>query len=176
MEIEEGSTILEAAKSVGVNIPTLCAWTEIGHTPGACRVCVVEVEGMPALAASCVYPVRDGMVVHTNTERVREARRMVVELLLADHPPECNFCVRNGNCELQKVAEQVGVKEVRFEYTRFPEEGMIDTSSLAIVRDTRKCIHCHRCITVCEQIQTVSALTPAWRGSDVRGHGKDLLC
>ncbi|MBE9582207.1 MAG: iron hydrogenase small subunit [Proteobacteria bacterium] len=168
VEIEEGSTILEAAKSVGVNIPTLCAWTEIGHTPGACRVCVVEVEGMPALAASCVYPVRDGMVVHTNTERVREARRMVVELLLADHPPECNFCVRNGNCELQKVAEQVGVKEVRFEYTRFPEEGMIDTSSLAIVRDTRKCIHCHRCITVCEQIQTVSALTPAWRGSDVR--------
>ena len=168
IEIEEGSTILEAAQSAGISIPTLCAWPEIGHTPGACRVCVTEVEGMPSLVASCVYPVRDGMVVHTNTERVRNARRMVVELLLADHPPECNFCIRNGNCELQQVAEQVGVREIRFEYTDFPKEGMIDTSSPAIVRDTRKCIHCHRCVTVCEQIQGVSVLTPAWRGSDVR--------
>lgn len=168
IEIEEGSTILEAAQSAGISIPTLCAWPEIGHTPGACRVCVSEVEGMPSLVASCVYPVRDGMVVHTNTERVRNARRMVVELLLADHPPECNFCIRNGNCELQQVAEQVGVREIRFEYTDFPKEGMIDTSSPAIVRDTRKCIHCHRCVTVCEQIQGISVLTPAWRGSDVR--------
>ena len=168
IEIEEGSTILEAAQSAGISIPTLCAWPEIGHTPGACRVCVTEVEGMPSLVASCVYPVRDGMVVQTNTERVRNARRMVVELLLADHPPECNFCIRNGNCELQQVAEQVGVREIRFEYTDFPKEGMIDTSSPAIVRDTRKCIHCHRCVTVCEQIQGVSVLTPAWRGSDVR--------
>jgi len=137
-------------------IPTLCAWTEGNHTPGACRVCMTEVEGQRSLVAACVFPVTEGMVIHTNTEKVRQARKMVVELLLANHPQECNFCVRNGNCELQKVAEFVGLKEVRFEYTKFPKEGMIDRSSPAIVRDSRKCIGCHRCVTVCEQVQTVS--------------------
>ncbi|MDQ5986773.1 MAG: NADP-reducing hydrogenase subunit HndD [Syntrophus sp. SKADARSKE-3] len=168
VEIEAGASIFAAAKKAGVNIPTLCAWFEIGHTPGACRVCMTEVEGQRNLVASCVFPVTDGMVVHTNTERVRSARRMVVELLLADHPQECNFCIRNGNCELQKVAEQVGVKSVRFDHTSFPETGMIDRSSPSIVRDNRKCINCHRCITVCESVQSVSVLTPAWRGSDVK--------
>lgn len=168
VEAEPGSTVLEAAKKAGIKIPTLCAYPEIEHTPGACRVCVVEVEKMPNLVASCVYPVNEGMVVRTNTERVRKARRMTVELLLANHPPECNFCIRGGNCELQKVAEQVGVKTVRFEYPVFNVEEMIDRSSLSIVRDSRKCINCHRCITVCESIQTVDVLTAAWRGSDVR--------
>ena len=87
VQIEAGSTVLEAAKKAGIKIPTLCAWTEIGHTPGACRVCVAEVEGMKNLVASCVYPVTEGMVVRTSTERVRSARKMVVELLLANHPP-----------------------------------------------------------------------------------------
>ncbi|HRS97084.1 MAG TPA: NADH-dependent [FeFe] hydrogenase, group A6, partial [Smithella sp.] len=112
--------------------------------------------------------VSEGMVIHTNTEKVRQARKMVVELLLADHPQECNFCVRNGSCELQKVAEFVGLKEVRFEQTQFPKEGMIDRSSPSVVRDSRKCIECHRCVTVCEQVQTVSVLTPANRGSKVK--------
>lgn len=168
IEAPAGSTILEAARGVGIKIPTLCAWTEINHTPGACRVCMTEVEGQRSLIAACVFPVSDGMIVHTNTEKVRQARKMVVELLLANHPQECNYCVRNGNCELQKVAEFVGIKEVRFDYTQFPKEGMIDRSSPSIVRDSRKCIDCHRCVTVCEQIQTVSVLTPAHRGSDVR--------
>jgi iron-only hydrogenase group A len=168
VEAPAGSTILEAARGVGIKIPTLCAWTEIHHTPGACRVCMTEVEGQRSLIAACVFPVSEGMIVHTNTEKVRQARKMVVELLLANHPQECNYCVRNGSCELQKVAEFVGLKEVRFDYTQFPKEDMIDRSSPSIVRDSRKCIECHRCVSVCEQIQTVSVLTPAHRGSDVR--------
>jgi NADH-quinone oxidoreductase subunit G len=168
VEVPAGATILEAARSVGIKIPTLCAWTEMKHTPGACRVCMTEVEGQRSLIAACVFPVSEGMVVHTNTEKVRQARKMVVELLLANHPQECNYCVRNGSCELQKVAEFAGLKEVRFDYTQFPKEGMIDRSSPSIVRDSRKCIECHRCVAVCDQIQTVSVLTPAHRGSDVK--------
>lgn len=168
VSVEPGTTIHEAAKSVGIHIPTLCALTEIGHTPGACRVCLVEVEGQRTLVASCVFPVAEGMVIHTTTERVRTTRKMVVELLLSNHPTECNHCIRNGNCELQKVAEQTGVREVRFDTPPFPKEGSIDLSSPAIVRDTRKCIHCHRCVTVCEAIQGASVLTPAWRGSDIK--------
>lgn len=168
VEVEAGATILEAAKVAGIKIPTLCAWTEIGHTPGACRVCMVEVDGQRSLVASCVFPVSEGMVVHTSTERVRAARKMVVELLLSNHPTECNFCIRNGNCELQKVAEAAGVKEVRFPVPEFDKAAMMDTSSPSIVRDSRKCINCQRCVTVCEKIQSVSVLTPAYRGSDVR--------
>ncbi len=167
-KVEEGSTVLEAARAAGITIPTLCAFPEIGHTPGACRVCVVEVEHQRALVASCVFPVSEGMVIHTNSDRVRKARRMVVELLLANHPPECNTCVRNGNCELQKVAEQVGLREIRFDTVFPPKEDIIDASSPSIVRDSRKCILCNRCVTVCEQVQTVAALTPAGRGSSAR--------
>lgn len=168
VEAPVGATILEAARAAGIKIPTLCAWPEIHHTPGACRVCMTEVEGQRSLIAACVFPVSEGMVVRTNTEKVRQARKMVVELLLANHPQECNFCVRNGSCELQKVAEFVGLKEVRFPYSEFTKEESIDRSSPSIVRDSRKCIECHRCVTVCEQIQTVSVLTPAHRGSDVK--------
>jgi iron-only hydrogenase group A len=168
VSVEAGTTILEAAKEIGIKIPTLCAWSEINHRPGACRVCMTEVNGQRSLIAACVFPVSEGMVVKTNTERVRMARKMVVELLLANHPAECNYCIRNGSCELQKVAEAVGLKRVRFDIPEFPKEGMIDRSSPSIVRDGRKCINCHRCITVCEQIQTVSVLTPSFRGSKVK--------
>ncbi len=168
VEVDAGTTILQAAGKIGIKIPTLCAWTEIGHTPGACRVCMTEVQGQRSLIASCVFPVSEGMVVKTNTRRVRMARKMVVELLLSNHPAECNYCVRNGNCELQKVAEAVGLKRLRFDIPEFPAEGSIDRSSPSIVRDGRKCIHCHRCVTVCESVQTVSVLTPSFRGSKVR--------
>ena len=168
VEVEAGTTILDAARKIGIKIPTLCAWPEIHHTPGACRVCMTEVKGQRSLIASCVFPVSEGMVVKTNTERVRMARKMVVELLLANHPAECNFCVRNGSCELQRVAEAVGLKRLRFDIPEFPKEGMIDRSSPSIVRDSRKCINCHRCVTVCDQIQTVSVLTPSFRGSKVK--------
>ena len=168
VEVDAGTTILQAASKIGIKIPTLCAWTEIGHTPGACRVCMTEVQGQRSLIASCVFPVSEGMVVKTNTRRVRLARKMVVELLLSNHPAECNYCVRSGGCELQKVAEAVGLKRIRFDIPEFPQEGMIDRSSPSIVRDSRKCIHCHRCITVCESVQTVSVLTPSFRGSKMR--------
>ena len=166
--VAPGTTILEAAKKLGIKIPTLCTWPEIGHAPGACRVCMTEVEGQRGLIAACAFSASDGMVVHTSTERVRAARKMVVELLLANHPQECNFCVRSGNCELQKVAETVGIRRARFNDPDLATEGMIDKSSPAIVRDSRKCILCHRCVAVCEQIQTVSVLTPAFRGSKIK--------
>ena len=167
VQAEKGSTVLDAAKKAGIKIPSLCAWPEIGHQPGACRVCVVEVEGMKNLVASCVYPVDDGMVVHTATERVRKTRRLNVELLLSNHPTECNVCVRNGNCDLQKVAEQVGLREVRFALAEKSKEAAMDTSSPSIVRDSRKCIKCYRCVTVCESIQTPAVLSLAFRGDDV---------
>ncbi len=166
VNVKEGSTILEAAKTEGINIPTLCAWTEIGHTPGACRVCLCEVEGQRNLVASCVFPVAEGMIVKTTTERVRHARKLNVELLLANHPTDCNICIRNGNCELQKVAEAVGLRKVRFEYPQ-DKEKRLDTSSPAIVRDPSKCIKCYRCVTVCESIQTANVLQPSFRGDKV---------
>ena len=168
VSVEEGSTILDAAKAAGIKIPTLCAWPEINHRPGACRVCVVEVEGQRNLVASCVFPVNDGMVVKTTTDRVQKARKLNVELLLSNHPTECNVCVRNGNCELQVVAETVGLREVRFTYPEHPAAEYIDASSPSVVRDARKCIKCNRCVTVCEEIQTVSVLSPTYRGDDVR--------
>ncbi|NLV82130.1 MAG: 4Fe-4S binding protein [Synergistaceae bacterium] len=166
--VEEGTTILEAAKTIGINIPSLCAWPEIKYFPGACRVCVTEVIGQRGLIASCVFPVSEGMVVKTNTERVRTARKMTVELLLANHPAECTYCVRSGNCELQKVAEMVGLKQIRFNIPDFQEEGRFDHSSPSIVRDVSKCINCGRCVAVCDSVQTVSVLTPSQRGTEVR--------
>jgi iron-only hydrogenase group A len=163
--VEPGTTILEAAKKAGIMIPTLCASAELNHTPGACRVCMVEVQGQRSLCASCVFPVSEGMVVRTTTEAVRNARKMVVELLLANHPAECNYCIRNANCELQKVAEYTGVRELRFAIPPMPKDGVIDESSPSIVRDARKCIYCQRCVTVCSRVQTTSVLTPSFRGS-----------
>jgi len=159
----EGTTIMEAARMVNIEIPSLCAMPEIHHAPGACRVCVVEVERSRTLMASCVYPVANGMKVKTNTARVRRARRAVVEFLLSDHPQDCTICQKNGHCELQKVAEQVGVREISVARTDFTTH-RIDDSSPSLVRDTSKCVNCLRCVAVCEQIQSVSLLTPEGRG------------
>ncbi|MEN6448722.1 MAG: NADH-dependent [FeFe] hydrogenase, group A6 [Syntrophaceae bacterium] len=166
LSVAEGSTVLDAAKAAGIKVPSLCAWPEIGHLPGACRVCVCEVEGQRNLVASCVFPVSEGMIIKTNTERVRKARKLNVELILANHPTECNICVRNNNCDLQRVAEQVGLREVRFQYP-LEKEKHLDTSSPSIVRDPSKCIKCYRCVSVCENVQGVSVLSPAFRGDKV---------
>jgi len=163
VQVPNGTTILEAARSIGIHIPTLCALDEIGHHPGACRVCVVEVDRSRSLVASCVYPVAEGLHVRTNSERVRRARRAVVELLLSDHPDDCLTCMKNGHCELQTLAEQVGVRTIRFERTRFAAR-TIDDSSLSITRDPSKCINCLRCVTVCAEVQGVNLLTPEGRG------------
>jgi iron-only hydrogenase group A len=163
VQVPQGTTILAAAQGIGVNIPTLCALPEIHHTPGACRVCVVEVERARNLVASCVYPVAEGMKVKTNSERARKARRTVIEFLLSDHPQDCTVCQKSGQCELQAVAELVGVRDVRVERTDFTTH-RIDASSPSLLRDGSKCIDCLRCVKVCADIQGVSCLTPEGRG------------
>ncbi len=154
-------TVLEAARSVGIDIPTLCFLKDINEV-GACRVCVVEVEGARALQASCVLPVREGMVVQTNNGRVRKARKSTVELLLANHNRECTTCVRSKNCELQSVSEELGIREISFEGEK--REGMFDELSPSIVRDSSKCILCGRCVSACKNVQGIGILDFTNRG------------
>jgi iron-only hydrogenase group A len=161
VEVHPGATILEAAEMAGVNIPTLCYMKDINKV-GACRICVVEVVGAKNLAAACVTPVSQGMEVYTNTERVRKARKINLELLLSDHDFECLTCIRNQNCELQKMAELLGVREVRFKGRRNLVQK--DVSTPGLVRDPQKCILCRRCVNVCKQVQSVEAIVPLDRG------------
>lgn len=162
VEVDPGSTVLDAAKKAGVHVPTLCYHPEL-RVEGACRLCVVEIEGMRNLAASCVYPAANGMVVRTNSQTVRSTRKSIVELLLANHPQDCLVCSRHGHCELQDLSHQLGVRKVRFKGEL--REMAKDESSIAIVRDPNKCILCGRCLRVCEQTQKVSAIGLAHRGS-----------
>lgn len=161
VEIHPGATILEAAEKAGVIIPTLCYMKDINKV-GACRICVVEVVGGRSLPAACVTPVAQGMEVLTNTERVRQARKVNLELLLSDHDVECLTCIRNQNCELQKMAELLGVRDMRFTGKR--NLSSKDFSTPALVRDPQKCILCRRCVNVCGQVQTVEAIVPLDRG------------
>jgi len=161
VSVPEGSTILQAAGKIGVRIPTLCYLKDI-NVIGACRICMVQVQGARTMMAACVTPVTEGMVVRTNTPEVIAARRVVLELILSDHPMECLTCVRNQNCELQRLAEEFNIKEIRFDGAR--TEYGIDDSSPAIQRDPRKCILCRRCISVCSEVQGVKALTTGHRG------------
>ncbi|HHV61325.1 MAG TPA: 2Fe-2S iron-sulfur cluster binding domain-containing protein [Firmicutes bacterium] len=162
VEIEQGATVLEAARKAGIDIPTLCYHPAVGPS-GACRVCIVEVEGARTLVASCVYPVAEGMVVRTNTAAVRAARKTVVELLIAGHPQDCLSCERNGKCELQALARNLGIRKVRYNISD-KEHREPDTSSPSIVRNPDKCVLCGRCVTVCRDIQGVGALSFAYRG------------
>ncbi len=161
IQVPEGTTVLDAAKQAGVRIPTLC---HIPNMPpkGACRVCLVEIEGGKALAASCATLVNEGMKVKTNTKRVREARRTVVELMLSEHCGDCQTCDRNNDCELQTIANELGIENVRYEGER--ASSFIDDSTPALVRDNGKCIKCRRCVSVCVEIQGVGALFAQGRG------------
>ncbi len=161
VEVEEGTSILDAAKKAHVRIPTLCYLPEV-QAIGACRVCLVEIEGNRTLQAACVFQATDGLVVRTNTEKVRKARKFSVEMLLSNHPFECLTCPRNLNCELQSLASELGIRELRFEGEK--SGGRIDESSPSIRRDQSKCILCRRCVTVCREIQGVTALFPQGRG------------
>lgn len=174
VNVPEGTTVLDAAKEVGIKIPTLCYFPGVA-SPGSCRVCLVEIEGARTMQPSCVTEVRDGMVVRTTTKTARDARRLSVELMLANHPWDCNACVRNGECELQTLAQDMGITEVRFPYTR--EEVPIDRSTPALVRDMNKCILCRRCVAVCQDVQGVGTLAPRARGFDTiigTGSGEEL--
>ncbi len=161
VQASPGMTVLEAAKSAGIHIPTLCYHPDLPPL-GACRVCLVEIEKERTLQPSCTYQVREGMVVHTHSAKVRKARRTVVELLLSDHPSDCTSCPRNTNCELQALAEELGIREIRFPAE--PPGYEIDDSSPAVIRDPDKCILCRRCIQTCEEIQGISALRIKGRG------------
>lgn len=162
IQAEQGATILEAARAAGVYIPTLCYHPEL-RPEGACRLCMVEVSGARTLVASCVYPVSEGMVVKTNTEKVREARKTVVELLLANHPKDCLCCQKSGDCELQKIAADLGLRKIRFEGGE-TKAHTIDCSNPSLVRDQEKCILCGRCIRICRDVQGMNVYSFAGRG------------
>ncbi|PJA96248.1 MAG: ferredoxin [Ignavibacteriales bacterium CG_4_9_14_3_um_filter_34_10] len=161
VKAENGMTILDAAKSVGIDIPTLCHMKDLFPT-GACRMCVVEVDGMRGLTPSCAFPVAEGMVVQTNSPRVRRARKTIVELLIENHPQDCLICVRNKNCELQDLSEKYAIREHRFAGEK--KNHAIDISSPSIERDPAKCILCGRCVRTCNEIQKIGAIDFTNRG------------
>lgn len=158
---DDGLTIIEAAKKNNILIPNLCYLEDI-HKVGSCRMCVVEVEGEKNLQASCMVPVREGMIVKTNTQRVKRARKVVYELMLSDHPNECLSCSRNQNCEFQELGEMLKVDESRFEGE--VSKPYLDESSPSIVRDASKCILCRRCVTICNEVQELGIINPQNRG------------
>lgn len=161
ISVPENITILEAAKSIGIKIPTLCHFPD-QRVKANCRVCVVEVEGSKNLVASCSTPVRAGMKVKTNTARVRETVQTILELIFANHPQECLTCIRNENCELRELAAEHGIREIKADMSTplLP----LDTSTAAIVRDPNKCIKCGRCAEVCHHVQTAGILYSHYRG------------
>ena len=163
LQAPKSATVLSAAQAAGISVPSLCYHPEL-RPEGACRVCVVEVEGARTLVASCVYPVNEGMVVHTNTAAVREARKAVVELLLANHPQDCLSCQRNTNCELQTMAADLGIRKVRFDGVK--KNLPLDANNPSLVRDPNKCILCGRCIKACSDRQGVNVYSFAKRGFD----------
>ncbi len=165
VSVPEGSTVLEAARIAGIEIPTLCYLKDINEI-GACRVCVVEIKGARALQAACVYPVAEGLEVLTNSPRVMKARKSTVELILSNHDRSCLTCVRNRNCELQTLAEQLGITNIRYDGENIKHE--IDRVSPSIVRDNNKCVLCRRCVSVCKDVQTVSVIDAAYRGINTR--------
>ena len=164
IEAEPGETILSALTRAGIHVPTLCHMKKLTPT-GACRICVVEVRGMPGLVPSCWTPVEAGMVISTNSPRVIEARKVIIELLLADHPDDCLYCVRSGSCKLQKFAQDYGIRERIFKPRR--RENTLDVTSPAIVFDQSKCILCGKCVRTCNEIQKVSAIEFTGRGSNM---------
>lgn len=162
--VPEGSTLLEAARAAGIEIPTLCFLKDINEI-GACRMCVCEVEGARSLVTSCVFPVKEGMIAHTNTERIKEYRRKTLQLILSDHNQDCLGCVRSENCELQAMCKKYGVENTHF-YEGAKNEFTIDDSSASIVRDNSKCILCRRCIGACVNAQGIGVIGANERGFD----------
>lgn len=165
INVPKGTTILEAARDLGINIPTLCYMNLkdlcIKNAPASCRICVVEVEGRKNLAPSCATRCENNMVVRTNTMRVLNARRTVLELMLSDHPSDCLVCAKSGNCELQDTAIKLGIREIPFAGEK--SEFKVDLSP-SIRRDATKCIYCRRCEMMCNDVQTVGALGAVNRG------------
>jgi len=162
VDAAQGEMLIAALRRVGVEVPTLCQYEGLSPA-GACRVCVVEVEGQRNLVPACAFPVNAGMKVKTQTDRVVNARRMIIELLLADHPDDCLFCERNENCQLRELAGSFGIRHRRFTGQRgtYP----VDSSGESIVRDAEKCIKCGKCVRACDEIQNVACIDFIGRGS-----------
>lgn len=158
-------TILDAAKKVNINIPTLC-YLKDQSLKGSCRVCIVEVAGQNTFAPACCTPVSEGMVVKTNTEGIRKARKTILQLILSNHNCDCLTCIRDGNCELQSLCKELNVKTLPFEKTMIKLP--IDESNPSIVRDPNKCIKCGRCVEVCHEVQSVGAIYNINRSSGMR--------
>jgi len=162
VEAKKGETILQALRRNNIKVPTLC-YMEGLLPSGACRMCVVDVEGAPNLVPSCSFPVADGMKIKSNSPSVMQARKTVIELLLSNHPDDCLYCVRGGNCELASLAQEHGVRQRRYRGARNKREK--DISGPSIQRDPEKCILCGKCVRVCEEVQGVSAIDFTQRGS-----------
>ncbi len=161
--VPAGTTVLEAARSAGIRIPSLCFLKDVNEI-GACRICVVEVKGARSLMASCVYPVSEGMEVFTNTEKVRKSRRLTLELILSNHRMDCLTCSRSGKCELQDLCADLGIDAVRYANDQLPPQ--IEDSALHLIRDNSKCVLCRRCTAVCRKLQEVGVIGPNDRGFD----------
>ncbi len=161
--VPEGTSVLEAAWKIGIDIPSLCYLKGLNEV-GTCRVCVVEIEGSKTLQASCVYPVAEGLVVRTNTPRVLKARRTALQLLLSEHPQDCLSCYRNMNCELQALAHRFNILEIPFRGEK--REPPNDEKSVAVMREPAKCIRCRRCIAVCSKVQQAFVYSAVHRGFD----------
>ena len=167
--VPKGSTVLEAARYAGVEIPTLCYLKEINEI-GACRLCLVEVTGARGMVAACVYPANEGMEIFTNTEKVRQARKNNLELVLSAHNKKCLSCVRSTNCELQKLCNEYGVDDEKFDAVA-ETPSTVDTSSVSIVRDNSKCILCRRCVAACRKMQDIGVI-----GANNRGYDTEIGC
>lgn len=165
VSVEEGATILDAAKKINVRIPTLCHHEDL-CVAGNCRVCVVEQNGVKNLQASCAVPASDGMEIFTNSEKVRKARKHIIELLLSEHNTDCTKCYKNGKCELQNLASEYAVGNHQFIDLVPLHEYLIDKSSPSIVKDDSKCIRCQRCVRTCTELQKVAAIAVANKGCE----------
>ena len=161
VSVPEGSTVLEAARQANIHIPTLCYLKDVNQL-GACRICVVETKGGRALQAACVLPVSEGMEVYTKSPAVRRARKVTLELILSNHDRNCLTCVRNGNCELRKLADEFGIREIRFQGESINRP--LDLSSPSIVRDPNKCVLCRRCVAACHNVQRIGVIDATNRG------------
>ena len=170
IQVQERTTILDAARQAGIMIPTLCYWPELNEI-GACRVCVVEVEGFDRLFTACNNTVDEGMVIHTNSKKAREARRMNVELILSEHNSNCATCVRSGNCSLQTIANDLNIQEISFE-KHIPEAK--PATGFPLERDYTKCIKCMRCVQVCDKIQASNVWDIINTGSRVTVDVRDV--
>ena len=161
VSVPEGTTVLEAARTVNIDIPTLCYLKEINEI-GDCRMCIVEIEGRRGFATSCIQKVEEGMVVHTNTPDIMDARRTILDLIISNHVKECLTCVRSGNCELQELAIRFNVNNI--EYAGENKKHEIDDKSPSIIRDPNKCVLCRRCVGACKKVQEIGAIDSVNRG------------